>query len=85
MISYNAAGSTDDEAIPAAGYAWDFDNDGQYDDATGVTATSSFATSGAKTVGLRVTDADGAAGTATISVTVNRRPSPASRSRPPRR
>ena len=34
-ITYSAAGSTDDEPIPATGYAWDYDNDGAFDDATG--------------------------------------------------
>ncbi len=72
--TFNASTSTDDDPIPANAYAWDFDNDGQYDDGTGVSATSSFATSGAKTVGLRVTDANAVAGTATISVPVNRAP-----------
>ena len=66
-ITYNAAGSTDDEPIPATGYAWDYDNDGAFDDATGVAPTGSFATAGAKTVRLQVTDADGSAAVATLA------------------
>ena len=57
VITYSAAGSTDDEPIPATGYAWDFDNDGAFDDAVGQSPTGSFATAGAKTVRLQVTDA----------------------------
>ena len=73
-ISYNAGGSTDDEPIPATGYAWDYDNDGAFDDAVGVAPTGSFATAGAKTVRLQVTDADGTATVTTATVTVNAPP-----------
>ncbi len=52
-------------------YEWDFDNDGSYDDATGVTAVFSSGTSGVFPIGLRVTDTEGATGTAATSVTVN--------------
>jgi PKD repeat protein len=73
-ITYNAAGSTDDAAISATGYAWDYDNDGAFDDATGQAPTGSFATAGQKTVRLQVTDADGATSVATATVTVNSPP-----------
>ena len=73
-ITYNAAGSTDDEPIPATGYAWDYDNDGAFDDATGAAPTGTFATAGPKTVRLQVTDADGAATVASVPVTVNAPP-----------
>jgi PKD repeat protein len=73
-ITYSAAGSTDDTPIPATGYAWDYDNDGAFDDATGQAPTGSFATAGAKTVRLQVTDAEGASGVATATVTVNAPP-----------
>src|SRR5829696_4535953 len=39
--------------------SWDLDNDGQFDDATGATATWRPATAGALTVGLRVADNSG--------------------------
>jgi PKD repeat protein len=73
-VSFDAAGSTDDKAIPAGGYAWDFDNDGAYDDGTGAKPTFTFATAGAKTVGLQVTDSDGARDTETKTVTVTNKP-----------
>jgi large repetitive protein len=70
----------DSPATPASEdpltFAWDLDNDGQFDDATGpVVQDYSFATAGVQTVKLRVTDSGGASDTATRDVTVeNTRP-----------
>jgi PKD repeat protein len=49
---------------------WDTDNDGAFDDGTGMSASRTFTTSGNKTVRLRVTDNDGgqAIGSQTIVV-----------------
>ena len=47
------------------------DNDGQYDDATGTTATFNSATSGQYTVGVLVTDDDGATNSATAMIDVS--------------
>ncbi len=74
VITLSAASSTDDEPIPAGGYTWDLDNDGAYDDATGVSSSGSFATAGPHTVGLRVADADGTATTTSSAITVNAAP-----------
>ena len=59
-------------------YAWDLDNDGQYDDATGATPTVPWGTldslglasDGTFGATLRVTDEDGADGSTTANVTV---------------
>ena len=70
-VSYNAAASTDPDGTIAK-YEWDLDGNGTYETDTGTTATasSSYATGGSRTVGLRVTDNLGATGTTTRTVTV---------------
>ena len=50
-------------------YAWDFDNDGQYD-ASGITTTTSFNQTGEHTIVLQVTDSGGLSNTDTATVTV---------------
>jgi chitodextrinase len=69
-ITLDASGSTD-PGQDIASYEWDLDEDGQYDDASGATATFSRTADGVYTVGVRVTDDDGASGTASTTVTVN--------------
>jgi len=54
---------------PLASQAWDVDGDGQFDDASGASATHSF-TAGHHNVSLRVVNADGVSRTATRTVTV---------------
>ena len=68
-VALTAVGSSDSDGT-IAGYVWDLDNDGQYDDATGVTATFDAATAGTFTVALQVTDNDGATNVDTATVTV---------------
>jgi PKD repeat protein len=67
--------STDPEG-PIASEAWDLDGDGQFDDGRGKTVSRSFGEPGRHTVGLRVTDAQGASGVDSIPVEVRARPSP---------
>ncbi|HEY2766808.1 MAG TPA: PKD domain-containing protein [Solirubrobacteraceae bacterium] len=57
-------------------YEWDLNGDGTYETNTGSTATvsTSFANPGAYTVGLRVTDSDGAVGTVTKKIEVGNFP-----------
>ncbi len=54
-VNFDASGSydPDDDIISCE---WDLDNDGEYDDATGVTTTSVFNDDGVYTVGLKVSD-----------------------------
>ena len=72
-ITLDGSGS-DASSLDTLLYAWDFDRDGEYDDATGQTPTFSAATLDGPTtvtVGLRVTDDDGDSHTATADVTVD--------------
>jgi hypothetical protein len=62
------------DRYPIVSYRWDLDNDGQYDDATGITATFNSANDGVFIVGLRVTDDGGASDTDTATITVIRSP-----------
>jgi hypothetical protein len=54
-------------------YEWDFDNDGMYDDATGVYPYPQlvYDDNGSTQVGLKVTDSYGESNTATADITVN--------------
>ena len=65
------ASSSTDPGNDIVLFEWDLDNDGEYDDSTGITAVFSAGNVGTITVGVRVTDDDGDSGTATAQVTVN--------------
>lgn len=70
VIILDASGSSD----PTGGaltFAWDFDNDGLYDDASGVTPSVSFPDDGVYLVGLLVTSSTGASAADTALVTVS--------------
>ncbi|WP_380166326.1 PQQ-dependent sugar dehydrogenase [Jannaschia sp. R86511] len=67
-VTFDGSGSTDPEGA-ALTYEWDFDADGVYD-ATGVTATHTFAELGQYPVGLRVTDPEGKIGITSFAITV---------------
>lgn len=51
-------------------FAWDLDNDGQYDDSTSATPTVTFGDNGSFTVGLKVTNTAGYSDTASAVITV---------------
>jgi hypothetical protein len=69
-VTLNASGSTDPDNQPLT-YAWDFDDDGQYDDATGVTPTfDRVGQDGTFTVSVKVTAPGGASDIDDATVTV---------------
>jgi glucose/arabinose dehydrogenase len=72
-VQFDGSGSSDPEGTPLT-YDWDLDGDGAYDDATGVTASRTYASPGNVTVGLRVTDAGTATGTDTQLIAVSNSP-----------
>jgi len=74
-ITFDGSGSYDPDAGDSiVSYEWDLDNDGQYDDATGVTVQHTWNVSGSGTVGLRVTDTFGDAGVDSSTYTIEEGP-----------
>ena len=67
-VSLTSNSSDSDGSI--ASTAWDLDDDGAYDDATGSTASRVFAAAGTYVVGLRVTDDRGASTTTERAIVV---------------
>ena len=68
-ITLDASGSFDpDGSIVLDG--WDIDNDGEFDDATGVATDVTFGSPGTFTLGLRVTEYAGDSNIATTEVTI---------------
>jgi Tol biopolymer transport system component/PKD repeat protein len=68
-VTLDASGSSDPDANISL-YEWDLDNDGEYDDTTGVTIEIDFDDDGIFTVGLRVTDECGQSDTDTAEIIV---------------
>jgi glucose/arabinose dehydrogenase len=68
-VSFDATGTTDPDPGEILSYQWDFNDDGSYD-ATGSTATHTYAAIGTYTARLRVSDLGGLVDTATIRILV---------------
>ena len=68
------ASAYDPDGDPIAGWAWDLDDDGEYDDGAGPSAAPVFARAGDHRVSVRATDAGGDSGTASVVVEVDGRP-----------
>jgi glucose/arabinose dehydrogenase len=67
-VSFDGTGSSDPEGKPLS-YSWDLNGDGTFGDATGPTASYTYTTAGVYHPSLRVTDDQGASGTASVTVT----------------
>ena len=68
VLDASASYDLDDDIVL---YEWDLDNDGEYDDASGVTVTTVFNDNGVYPIGLSVTDSYGAFSTDSTTVVVN--------------
>ena len=73
-VRLDASGSSDpNQASDSLTYEWDFDGDGQFDDATGINPLFSAAgieTPGTRTVAVRVTDDGGLTATASATIEI---------------
>ena len=76
QVSFTSTATDPDGTIAA--YAWDLDNDGQFDDGASAQVEGSFPVANTYTVKLMVTDSNGATATATKTVTAQNRPPTAS-------
>jgi glucose/arabinose dehydrogenase/single-stranded DNA-binding protein len=68
-VSFNGGGSSDPDPGATLTYAWDLDDDGAFDDATGATATWTYQQPNTYTPELRVTDNLGASDTDAVTIT----------------
>ena len=67
-VSFDGAGSGDPDFGDTIDYAWDLDGDGQYDDSAAASAQRTYPRAGTFTVGLLVTDDDGATDTESVDI-----------------
>ena len=70
-VTFSSTARDRDGTIADSAHVWEFDGDGNFDDAVGETVTVSFARAGTKVISLRVTDSDGATATTTRLVRVD--------------
>jgi PKD domain len=74
-VDFGAGGSSDPDAGDTLTYDWDLDGDGQYDDATGSTASYDYTDAGRYLAAVRVTDNHGATATDAVAISAgNTRP-----------
>jgi glucose/arabinose dehydrogenase len=69
-VGFDASASSDPDPGDVLSFAWDLDDDGTFDDASGPTATATFSDQGIKLVRVRVTDMAGATAFGLVAVTV---------------
>ncbi|MGH9211100.1 MAG: PQQ-dependent sugar dehydrogenase [Acidimicrobiales bacterium] len=69
-VSLDASASSDPDPGDTQAFAWDLDDDGAFDDATGPTASTTFTEQGLRVVRVRVTDRAGASTVGVVVVTV---------------
>ena len=73
-VSFDGRGSSDPDPGDTLTYSWDLNGDGVFGDATTAQTAFTYTAQGKYTVSLRVTDSQGASGTATVVITVGTPP-----------
>ncbi len=73
-VDFDASASHDAEDGSSLTFAWDFDNDGNFDDASGSMPSHVFTESGAHLVRVQVTDSGGLSAVASTTITVDNSP-----------
>lgn len=81
-VNFDGSASSDSDPGDTLSYAWDLDGDGDFDDATTPTIQNAYP-AGSYTVGLEVTDTQGATATASVVITSANSPPAASIASPP--
>lgn len=70
-VNFDGSASSDPDPGDTLAFAWDLDNDGQFDDSTSITPSFTYTTAGSKTARLRVTDGGGLTSIASIVISAN--------------
>lgn len=73
-VNFDGSGSTDPDQGDELSWAWDLDDDGEFDDATTATASHTYTEPGEHRARLRVTDPAGASGIAALTISVGNGP-----------
>ena len=74
QVQLDASGSSDPDGDTPLDYAWDLDEDGQFDDSTQATLMHTFTQPGTHDPAVRVTDPDDASGTDSVSIQAGNSP-----------
>jgi PKD repeat protein len=72
-VAFDGSGSSDPDGDPIA-YAWDLDDDGQFDDSTAARPSYTFTQAGNRIARLKVTDNKGAFSIASVTISVGNTP-----------
>ncbi len=73
-VSFSGAQSSDPDPSDTLSYAWDFDGDGEYDDASTSDAQFTYNQPGSYLAGLKVTDDHGASATDAVAIRAGNTP-----------
>jgi glucose/arabinose dehydrogenase len=81
-VNFDGSGSSDPNPGDSLTYTWDLDGDGKFDNGTGAQVSYTYTQAGNVTVGLKVTDSQGASDTDTVLISAGNTPPTAKISSP---